>query len=178
MDGQTERINQELEQYLRVFIDHRQEQWPDWLGTAEFAYNNKIHMATKISLFKANYGQDPRMGFEERRKRKYEAVEKFVERMKRIQEKAKAALGKAWEEIKKFADKKRREEEEYRVGDLVLLSTKDLKWQMKGRRSEKLTECFVGPYKVKGIISSNAIELELPKSIRIHPVVNVSRVQL
>ena len=49
---------------------------------------------------------------------------------------------------------------------------------MKGRRSEKLTKHFVGPYKVKGIISSNAIELELPKSIRIHPVVNVSRVQL
>jgi len=55
---------------------------------------------------------------------------------------------------------------------------KDLKWQMKGRRSEKLTERFVGSYKVKEIISSNAIELELPKSIRIHPVVNVSRVQL
>jgi len=49
---------------------------------------------------------------------------------------------------------------------------------MKGRRSEKLTKCFVGPYKVKGIISSNAIELELPMSIRIHPVVNVSRVWL
>jgi len=73
---------------------------------------------------------------------------------------------------------KHREEEEYRVEDLVLLSTKDLEWQMKGRRSEKLTECFVGPYRVKGIISSNAIELELPKSINIHPVVNVSRVQL
>ena len=49
---------------------------------------------------------------------------------------------------------------------------------MKGRRSEKLTERFVGPYKVKEIVSSNAIELELPKSIKIHPVVNVSRVQL
>jgi len=54
-DRQIERINQELEQYLRVFIDHRQEQWPDWLGMAEFAYNNKIHMVTKISPFKANY---------------------------------------------------------------------------------------------------------------------------
>ena len=64
------------------------------------------------------------------------------------------------------------------MGDLVLLSTKDLKWQMKGRRSEKLTECFMDPYKVKGIISSNAIELELPKSIKIHLVVNISRVQL
>jgi len=49
---------------------------------------------------------------------------------------------------------------------------------MKGRRSEKLIKCFVDPYKVKGIVSSNAIELELPKSIRIHPVVNVSRIQL
>jgi len=55
---------------------------------------------------------------------------------------------------------------------------KDLKWQMKGRRTEKLTERFVGPYKVKGIVSSNTIELELPKSIKIHPVVNISRVQL
>jgi len=48
---------------------------------------------------------------------------------------------------------------------------------MKGRKSEKLTEYFVGPYKVKEIVSSNAIELELPKSIQIHSVVNISRVQ-
>jgi len=54
-DEQTERVNQELEQYLRMFINHRQEQWPDWLGTAEFAYNNKVHSSTKISPFKANY---------------------------------------------------------------------------------------------------------------------------
>jgi len=83
-DRQMERINQELKQYLRVFIDHRQEQWPDWLGIAEFTYNNKIHAATKISPFKANYGQDPRIGFEGRRKGKYETAEKFVKRMKKI----------------------------------------------------------------------------------------------
>jgi len=80
--------------------------------------------------------------------------------------------------MKKFVNRKRREKEEYRVGDLVLLSMKDLKWQMKGRRLEKLTEHFVGPYKVKGIVLSNTIEVELPKSIKIHPVVNISRVQL
>jgi len=178
IDGQTEWINQELEQYLRVFIDHRQEQWPDWLGTAKFMYNNKIHVTTKISPFKVNYGQDPRMGFEGRRKRKYKAAGKFIERMKKIQEEAKAALGKVQEEIKKFANRRRGKGEEYRVGNLILLSMKDLKWQIKEKRSEKLTEHFVGPYKVKGIVSSNAIELELPKSIRIHPVVNVSRVWL
>ena len=65
---QTERVNQELEQYLRMFIDHRQEQWPDWLGTAEFAYNNKTHSSTKVLPFKANYRQDPRMGLEMRKR--------------------------------------------------------------------------------------------------------------
>ena len=94
-DNQIERINQELEQYLRMFIDHKQEQWPDQLGTAEFAYNNKVHSSTKILPFKANYRQDPRMGFEMRKKGKYERAEKFVTKIREIQEKAKRALGKA-----------------------------------------------------------------------------------
>ena len=93
----------------------------------EFTYNNKIHAATKTLPFKVNYGQDPRMGFEGRRKGKYEAAGKFIERMKKIQEKAKAVLGKAQEKMKKFINRRRGEGEEYRVGDLVLLSTKDLK---------------------------------------------------
>ena len=175
-DGQMERVNQELEQYLRMFINHRQEQWPDWLGTAEFAYNNKIHSSTKVSPFKASYGQDPRIGFEIRRKGKYEGAEKFVMKMKEIQEEAKAVLGKAQEEMKKYADRKRAEVDEYKVKDLVMLSTKDLKYQMAGRRTEKLMERFVGPYKIKKIISSNAVELELPSIVKIHLVVNVSRI--
>ena len=171
-----ERVNQELEQYLRIFIDYRQEQWPDWLGTAEFAYNNKAHSSTKISPFKANYRQDPRMGFKMRRKGKYKGAEKFVTKIKKIQEEAKAVLGKVQEEIKKYVDRKKGEANKYKVGDLVMLSTKDLKYQMTGRRTEKLTERFVGPYKVKKIISANTVELELPSTIRIHPVVNVSRI--
>jgi len=176
-DGQTERVNQELEQYLRMFINHRQEQWPDWLGTAEFAYNNKMHSSTKVSPFKANYGQDPRMGFEIRRKGKYEGAEKFVTKIKEIQEEAKAALGKAQEEMKKYTDKKRGEVDDYKVGDLVMLSTKDLKYQMVERRTEKLMERFVGPYRIKKIVLLNAVELELPSIVKIHLVVNVSRIQ-
>jgi len=52
-DGQTERVNQELKQYLRMFIDHRQEQWSNWLEIAEFTYNNKVHSSTKMLPFKA-----------------------------------------------------------------------------------------------------------------------------
>jgi len=175
-DRQTERTNQELEQYLRMFIDHRQEQWPEWLGTAEFAYNNKAHSSTRTSPFKANYGQDPRMGFEGRKKGKYAGAEKFVEKMKEIQEEAKVALRKAQKDMRKYTDKKRSDADKYKVGDLVMLSTKDLKYQMVRRRTEKLTERFVSSYRVKEIISSNAVKLELPSTVKIHPVVNVSRV--
>ena len=73
--------------------------------TVKFTYNNKIHTATKILSFKANYGQDPRIGFQGRRKKKYEAAGKFVERIKKIQKEAKVALGKVQEEIKKFVNK-------------------------------------------------------------------------
>jgi len=136
-----------------------------------------VHAGTKVLPFKANSGQDPRMGFKMRKKGKYKGAEKFAERLKNIQEEAKAALQKAQEDMKRYVDRERGEVEEYRVGDLVLLSTKDLKYQMVGRQMEKLTECFVGPYKVKAIISSNAIELKLPITVRIHPVVNISRVR-
>jgi len=144
---------------------------------AEFIYNNKVYSSTKILPFKANYRQDPRMGFEVKKKRKYEEAEKFVVKMKEIQKEARAALGKVQEEMKKYADRKRAEVDEYKVGDLVILSTKDLKYQMMGRRTEKLTERFVGPYKIKKIISSNTVELELSSIVKIHPVVNISRIQ-
>ena len=175
-DGQTDRVNQELEQYLRMFIDHRQEQWPDWLGTAEFVYNDKVYSNTKILSFKANYRQDPRIGFKVRKKGKYKGVGKFVIKMKKIQEKAKIVLGKVQEKINKYVDRKKEKVNEYKVEDLVILSTKDLKYQIVGRRMEKLTERFVGPCKVKKIVLANAIELELPSIISIHLVVNISRI--
>jgi len=67
-----------------MFIDHRQEQWPEWLEIAEFAYNNKVHSSTWMSPFKANYGQDLRMRFEGRKKGKYAGAEKFIEKIKEI----------------------------------------------------------------------------------------------
>ena len=81
------------------------------------------------------------------------------------------------EEIKRYIDRKRTEVNEYKVEDLVMLSTKDLKYQIAGRRMEKLTERFVGPYRIKKITLPNAVELELPSIVKIHLVVNVSRIQ-
>ena len=61
----------------------------------EFAYNNKTHSSTKTLPFKANYRQDPRMGFKIRKKGRYEGVEKFVIKIREIQEETKVVLGKA-----------------------------------------------------------------------------------
>jgi len=87
-----------------MFIDHQQEQWPEWLGTAEFAYNNKVHTGTKVLPFQANNGQNPRMGFEMRKKGRFEKAEKFLKRMKEVQGEAKAALAKAQKDMKRYAD--------------------------------------------------------------------------
>jgi len=73
------------------------------------------------------------MGFKMRKKEKFKKVEEFTTRMKEVHEEAEAALKRSQEEMRKYADRKRSEVEEYKVGDWVLLSTKDLKYQMKGR---------------------------------------------
>ena len=126
-DGQTERMNQELEQYFHMFIDHYQEQWPEWLGTAKFAYSNKAYTGTRVLPFKANNGQNPRMGFEIRKRGKFKGAEKFARRMKEVQKEAEAVLGKAQEDMRRYMDRLRSEAVGYKVGNLVLLSTKDLK---------------------------------------------------
>ena len=108
-DGQTKQMNQELEQYLRFFIDHRQKDWLKWLASAEFAVNNKVHMATKVLSFMANYGRKLRMGGDIRKREKVESVIEFVERMKKVHEKVEAALKKVQEDMRKQIDRGRKE---------------------------------------------------------------------
>ena len=173
-DGQTERMNQELEQYLQFFIENRQKNWLEWLAAAEFAVNNKVHMATKVSPFMANYGKELRMGGDIRRKEKVENATEFVERMKKVHEEVEAALKKTLEEMKRYADRGRKETENWKKGDRVLLSTKDLVF--KERLTKKLMERYVGPYVIEEVVSSNIVKLRLPSLMRIHLVVNISRI--
>jgi len=88
----------------------------------------------------------------------------------------KAVLAKMQKDMKQYANRYRPKVVEYKVKDLVLLSTKDLKWQMVGQHLEKLTKRFIGLYRVKAIISSNVVELDLPAMVKIHPVVNVNKI--
>jgi len=104
-------MNQELEQYFRFFIEHRQKNWLEWLATAEFAINNKVYTVTKVSPFMANYEKEMRMGGDIRKKGKVESATEFVERMKKVHEEAEAALRKTQEEMKRYTNKGRKETE-------------------------------------------------------------------
>ena len=77
-------MNQELEQYLRFFVNYRQKNWLEWLVSAEFVINNKAYSMTKVSLFIVNYDRKLRMGVNLRRKRKMEKVMEFVERIRKV----------------------------------------------------------------------------------------------
>ena len=173
-DGQMEQMNQELEQYLRFFVEHQQKDWPEWLASAEFAVNNKAHTATKVSPFMAKYGRELRMGGDIRKKGKVESAMEFAERMKKVHKETGAALKKTQEEMKRYADCSRRETEEWKKEDRVLLSTKDLVF--KERPVRKLMERYVGPYEIEEVVSPNVVKLQLPTSMRIHSVVNVSQI--
>ena len=159
-----------------MYVNHRQNNWSEWLVMAEFAFNNKVHTATKTSLFQVNYGRELRMGFDIRKKGKNEKAEEFAKEMKKRHEEARAALVKSQKEMKRQADRSRKETEEYMVGDKVLISTKDFSMELMKRVTKKLMEKFIRPYVVKKIVSENVVELELLVSLRIHLVVNVRRI--
>ena len=61
-DGQTERINQEIGTFLRHYVNYQQDDWTDWLATAEFSYNDKKHVVTGKTPFKLNFGRHPWKG--------------------------------------------------------------------------------------------------------------------
>ena len=154
IDGQTERMNQELEQYLRFFVDHRQKDWPEWLASAEFVVNNKVHTATKVLPFMANYGRELRIRDNIRKREKVEKATEFVERVKKVYEEAGVALKKVQEDMKRQADRRRKETENWKKEDKVLLSTKNLVFKVR-----KLVDRYIGPYIIKEVVSTNAVKL-------------------
>jgi len=153
-------------------VNHRQKDWPEWLASAEFVVNHKVHTATKVSPFMANYRRELRMGENIRKRGKVKKTTEFVKRMKKVHKEAGAALKKAQEDMKRQADRGRKKTKDWKRKDRVLLSTKDLVF--KKRLARKLVDRYVGPYTIEKVVSTNAVKLQLPTSMRIHPVVNIS----
>ena len=126
-DGQTEHVNQELEQYLRLYVNHRQSDWADWLALAEFAHNNRVHSATKMSPFYANTGRHPMDLSHIHSSSPNLSAEDFAKHMKETHALAQANLVKAADDMKRFHDRHAGEEVEYETGAKVFLDGRNIK---------------------------------------------------
>jgi hypothetical protein len=175
-DGQTERLNQELEQYIRLFINERQSDWDDLIPMMEFQYNNHVHSSTQNTPFMLDTGRHPRMGFEPHSRVVMETANEFAERMRGSLEEAKAALAKAKDDMARYYNQRHDPTPEYQVGDKVYLDASDIKTT---RPSKKLAHRNLGPFSITKRVGSHAYRLRLPRSLaRLHPVFPVVKLTL
>ena len=171
-DGQTERTNQELEQYLRLYTNFMQDDWSNWLSTAEFAYNNRVHSATGYSPFYLEYGRHPRTPLTvDKPSSSVPNTDEFISQLAEARSLAATSLERASATMKHYADRKRKRTPDFTEGQMVYLDIKNLKTS---RPTRKLDVKRTGPFKVLERIGQVAYRLELPLSWRIHPVFHVS----
>jgi transposase InsO family protein len=174
-DGQTERQNQTLEFYLRVFCDFRQSDWCSKLALAEFTYNNSTHSSTGSTPFRLLYGFDPELGMNVGDNVLDGAAASAEERIKTLIQDRNAVtttLRLATESHKKFYDKKHKAIR-FKVKEKVLVSAKNIR-QL--RPNKKLSNKFLGPFEVTAVLGKHgqAYQLELPPHYKIHNVFHVS----
>ena len=169
-DGQTERMNQEIETYLRIFTNHRQDDWPNWLPLAAFAYRNRVHSATGYSPFFMTHGHHPHTGVEVKSSVPNESAEQFASRMKAIQQRASEALVKAKDAMKRKYDQHKRESRNYQIGDWVYIDATHLRTD---RPTKKFEDKRYGPFQIEKRVGAAAYQLKLPRKWKaIHPVFN------
>ena len=172
-DGQTERQNQVLEHYLRVFADEKQTNWAGLLSMAEYAYMNSWHTAIGTTPFHLMYGYHPEIRYEiedDSAEGKVPAANDRIKQLQTLRDETAERLRSAIELHAKYYNKSHLPQE-YKVGDLVMLATKNLKQK---RPSKKLSHKYVGPFRIVDKVGAQAYRLLLPSSYRIHNTFHVS----
>jgi len=146
-DGQTEHVNQELDQYLQLFVNKWQDNWYDLLSIAEFQHNIHIHFATQQPLFLLDTGCIPCMGFEPQQNHSdLETVNEFMERMRMAIEEAKSAICKAQNDMKRYYNRQRTPALVFKPGNKVFLDALDIHTTYP---SQKLSHQQLGPFIVE-----------------------------
>ena len=170
-DGQTERVNQEVEQYLRAFCNHRQNDWADLVMYAEFAHNVRYHSSIKCSPFQALHGYEPRKFDIELTKAEITnnpSVDERLVLMAKVRTEINACSRTA-AELSRIKDT--RMLPQYKEGDLVWLEGKNIRTT---HPTAKLAPKRHGPFKIQQMMGPVTARLELPKQWTIHPVFHIS----
>jgi hypothetical protein len=173
-DGQTERVNQTLEQYLRIYCGYHQDDWAQLLPLAEFVYNNAQNASTKVSPFFANYGYHPRCSVTISSEAANPAAAGLVDKLQAVHSELKEQLQTAQERYKNYHDRRRVPVPPFAVGDKVWLSRRNIRTT---RPSQKLDVKRMGPFRILEIVGDGkpAYRLELPAQMgQIHPVFHAS----
>ncbi|KAL5510935.1 hypothetical protein ACEPAG_4692 [Sanghuangporus baumii] len=170
-DGQTERLNQELEQYLRCYVSYRQTDWAEYIDIAEFAYNNRKHSTTHQSPFYTLYGWHPHLDVAETGDSNVPEAIDHLEELRQVQQEAYNSIRQVNEAMKLYADLHRGKLPEYKPGDEVLLDMRNLS---RLEPTKKLAMKWAGPYKVEKAVGQVSFRLRLPETLPIHPVFHAS----
>ena len=169
-DGQTERVNQSVELYIRIFGNHEQDNWEELLPLAEYAYNNSVTSANGLSPFYANYGFHPRSNWPIDRAVQNPASKTYTHWMTSVHQTCVENLNHTREQMGKYHDRGKQPPPAYRVGDMVMLHGRNLKTR---RPTKKFDDKMFGPFKIDRVISPMAMRLKLPRSWKIHPTFHV-----
>ena len=127
-------MNALVEQYLRLYTNHRQSDWVEWLPIAEFAHNQNVSRGTGYSPFVLNYGHNPSIDIKANQKVNNDSAEKFVEEMKVLRKTAQLSLEHAKDDMKKYHDRKAQSPIEYIKGDKVLLEATNIRTERPSRK--------------------------------------------
>jgi hypothetical protein len=177
-DGQTERLNQCLETYLRCMVQSCPKKWVQWLALAEFWYNTTPHSAHGKTPFEVLYGHPPRhFGISASTQCTTPDLEQWLQDRTTMQEVIKHNLQRAQIRMKTQANK-HRQEREFNVGDWVYVKLQPyVQMSVARRSSQKLSYKYFGPYIILQKVGPVAYKLQLPESSQIHPVIHVSQLK-
>jgi hypothetical protein len=173
-NGQVERVNSTLEQYLRIYCNYQQDNWSKLLALAEFAYNNAPHSSTGVSPFFATRGYDPLIAVHPDAEVTDLRARHFAVNFDEIHRFLRDRMKEAQDAMSQSANRERSLPPPFRVGDRVFLRTDHIRTN---RSARKLAERKIGPFSIVSQPSSMSFTLQLPSTIRIHPVFHVSQLE-
>jgi hypothetical protein len=165
-----ERMNQEMKQYLQLYVNHQQDDWTEWITSAEFTYNNQQHSGMKFSPFELEYGYSPRVLAKPTLPIANPRLAEFLQQLEEKRERVRMALEGVAVKMKEYADRSQKEAVEFKKGDWVWLDTENLQTK---RLSKKLDVKRMGPFEVLEKVGPCSHWLMLPVSWCVHLVFHV-----
>jgi hypothetical protein len=174
-DGQTERLNQTLEQYLHIFCNYQQDNWSPLLPLGEFAYNNAPSASTGTSPFFANKGYHPNITVHPEHKLASQRACEFVVDLDELHAELRSQLSAAQKCYQGPVDRQQTPAPDFKVGKQAFVKAENIRTT---HPSKKLSEKSLGPFDIIARPGTHSVTLRLPDHLHaIHPVFHVSQLE-